>query len=203
MSRSLSRPAVGTLSVGVLVPVVVGAFALALAVVLGYVTVRDTTGAEPASAAAAGTTKLPTGRLVSETGGFAVAVPTDLEASRQAGAVRLVSESKDLVILVGRAGRGPIGQAQQRMLTRLKREYPKMALLGVQSAQVNGNPTQTVYGQAVNDAGTRLRLAVVTVHAGSRNFSVVSYAAYDADPTTVLPRVNTVVNSFEVLDIAP
>ena len=191
MSRSKPRSA--------LVPLVVGSIALVLAAVLGYVTIRGTTAAEPASAQQAGVVKLSTDRLVSEVGGCSFAVPKELQASRQGGTVRLVSASQDLVVVVGPGGSGTLGQAQKRMLARMSREYPKVGLLGTQAAAVNGSPTRTLNGQAVNDVGTRLRFALVTIHSGRRNFTVVSYTAYDAEPRTVLPLVNTVVNSFEVL----
>lgn len=194
MSRSKPRSA--------LLPLVVGAVALVVAVVLGYVTIRDTTAAEPVSAEPTGVPKVATDRLVSEVGGFAFDVPSQLQASRQGDTVRLVSGSKELVVVVGPAGPGSLAKAQKRMLARLSAEYPKMRLLATESAEVNGNPTRTVYGQAVNKAGTPLRLAVVTVHAAQgapRNFTVASYTADGAEPGTVLPLVNTVVNSFEVL----
>lgn len=202
MSRSTPPSMFRSLSRGILLPVVAGSVALVLAAVLGWVTIRDMTSAEPAAAQPKGAEKLPTDRLVSEVGGFSFAVPRDLEAARQGGTVRLASAAKDLVIVVGRGERGSLVQAEKRFLSRLSREYPKVSLLGSQSATVNGNATETVYGRAVNDAGTRLRFAVVTIHSGRQNFEVASYTAYDADPATVLPRVNTVVNSFEVLPLA-
>lgn len=196
-SRSLSRPPSRALPRGILVPVVVGTIALVLAVVLGYVTIRDTSAAQPV--APAGAEKLATDRLVSEVGGFAFSVPRELETTRQGDTIHLVSHSKDLVIVVGPGGRGSLEQAEKRMVARMKREYPKLRLLAVESATVNGNETRTVYGQAVNRGGTRLRLALVTIHGARKNFTVASYTAYGADPTAVLPQVNTVVNTFEVL----
>jgi hypothetical protein len=182
---------------GVLVPVVAGSVALALALVLAYVTVRDLTGADPAPTAAG--TKVPTQRLVSKEGGFAVAVPTDLQVERAGAAVRLVSESKDLVVIVAPAGGGPLPRAERRVLTRMDRDYPEVSVLGREQVEVDGHPGRTVFGHAVNDAGTKVRFAVTTVHAESDNFTLAAYTAFDASPTRVLPRVNAIANGFEVL----
>jgi hypothetical protein len=196
MSRSLPRSP--------LVPAVAGAVALVVAVFLGYLTVRDVTGPEPASAdatpTAPGAAEVATDRVYSEAAGFAVAVPRDLEATRAGRTVRLVSHAKDLVVVVGPAGPGSLARAERRLLARMKDGYPEVSVLGTQAVEVDGYPAQTVFGNAVNDADTRLRFAVVTVHAGNRNYTVASYAAYDADPAEVLPRVNAVANGFEVLE---
>jgi hypothetical protein len=190
MRRSISR--------GVLVPVVAGSVALVLAVVLGYVTIRDLRGSEQAPAAAS-TADVTTHRMVSKKGGFAVAVPDDLTAEQTGAAVRMVSASKNLVVVAGPAGDGPLPRAEKRVLNRMDRDYPKLNVLGREQVEVDGHPGRTVFGRAVNDAGARLRFAVTTVHADGRNFTLAAYTAFDADPVEVLPRVNAIANGFEVL----
>ncbi|HSJ22082.1 MAG TPA: hypothetical protein VK964_16045 [Nocardioidaceae bacterium] len=190
MRRSISR--------GVLVPVVAGSVALVLALVLAYVTIRDIRGSEPVPAAA-GTGQMPTHRMVSKKGGFAVAVPDDLTAEHAGTAVRMVSASKDLVVVAAPAGDGPLPRAEKRVLKRMDRDYPEVSVLGREQVEVDGHPGQTVFGRAVNDAGARLRFAVTTVHADGSNFTLAAYTAFGADPAEVLPRVNAIANGFEVL----
>jgi hypothetical protein len=190
MRRSISR--------GVLVPVVAGSVAMVLAVVLAYVTVRDIRGSEQAVASAS-TTQVSTHRLVSKEGGFAVAVPDDLTAEQTGAGVRMVSASKDLVVVVAPAGGGPLPRAEKRVLNRMDRDYPEVTVLGREQVEVDGHPGRTVFGRAVNDAGARLRFAVTTVHAGESNFTLAAYTAFAADPVEVLPRVNAIANGFEVL----
>jgi hypothetical protein len=187
---------------GVLVPAVAGSLALVTALVLAYVTVRDTTGSEPAAAESSTVTTVETHRVVSRQGGFAVAVPDDMEATRTGTTtVRLVSASKDLAVMVGPAGGGSLGQAEKRLVAQMRRTYPAVTVLGDQATRVDGYPAGTVFGHAVNSARTKLRFAVITIHAGRRNYSVASYAAYDAYPARVLPRVNAVANGFTVLRV--
>lgn len=195
---------------GVLGPVLVGSVALALAAVLGFVTVRDTAPSDSSVRAAhtlepSGTdgsgrvSAVATRRLVSRQGGFAVAAPRDLEATAQGATIRLTSPTKDLVVVVGPAGDGPMLAAENRVLAGLRQQYDALSVLGQEPVALDGRRGSTTYGQAVNDAGARLRFAVVVVHAGRRNYAVASYTARDADPATVLPRVNAVANGFEVL----
>jgi hypothetical protein len=190
MARSVSR--------GVLVPVVAGSVALVLAVVLAYVTIRDISGSEQVSAAAS-TADVSTHRMVSDEGGFAVAVPDDLTAEQAGTAVRMVSASKDLVVVIAPAGDGPLSRAEKRVLTRMDRDYPEVSVLGRESVEVDGYPARTVFGHAVNDAGAKIRFAVTTVQADGPNFTLAAYTAFHADPAEVLPRVNAIANGFEVL----
>jgi hypothetical protein len=196
-------------------PAVVGAVALVAALALGYVTVRDaggpdvaTTGAavqqptvEPESSTQepAAVDRVPTRRLVSRPGRYAVAVPRGLGVERTGGTLRLTSAQKDLAVVVGRAGTGRLPQAEKRLLTRMRAEYSGLTVLGKEPMKVDGRPARATFGQAVNSAGTKIRFALVTVHAGKVNYSIASYAAHDSDPAFVLPQVNAIANGFEVL----
>lgn len=185
----------------VLLPVVAGSVALVLALGLAYITVRDTAGPEPAAAESTTTSSpIPTDRMVSEEGGFAIAVPRDLDAERAGGTIQLVSRAKDLVVMVGPAGGGTLRTAERRVLGEMKGQYRKLAVLGREPLEVDDLPSQTVFGHAVNRTGAKVRFAVITVHAGDRNYTMAAYTAYDADPSTVLPRVNAIANGFEVLE---
>jgi hypothetical protein len=199
-------------------PTVVGVVALVAALVLGYVTVRDATGPDVATAGAASVEStraettapahdsadasgdtVPTRRLVSEPGRYAVAVPRGLDVERAGAVLRLTSAQKDLVVVVGPAGPGRLAQAENRLLNRMREEYRRFSVLGTEPMRVDGRSARAAFGHAVNTAGTKVRFALVTVHAGARNYSIAAYAAHDSDPTFVLPQVNAIANGFEVL----
>jgi hypothetical protein len=177
-------------------PAVAGVVALVAALVLGYLTVRDTAGASDASG---GVPAVETRRVVSEDGGFAVDAPRDLRVARAGAAVRLTSRERDLAIVVSPAGRGPLRAAEGRVLDRMRRSYRAFTRLGSEPADVDGRRARTTYGHAVNDSGARLRFVVLTIRAGSRNYALAAYTAFDSDPAVVLPRVNAVANGFETL----
>lgn len=181
---------------GYVVPAVVGVVALVAALVLGYATVRDTAGV---SGTSAGVVEVDTRRVVSEEGGFAVDVPRALRVARADGAVRLTSRARDLAIVVSPAGRGSLRAAEDRVLGRMHRSYRAFTRLGSEPADVDGRRARTTYGHAVNDSGVRLRFVVLTIRAGSRNYALAAYTAFDSDPAVVLPRVNAVANGFETL----
>jgi hypothetical protein len=180
------------------VPAVVGVLALVAALVLGYVTVRDSPGASGTETTAAAT-EVDTRRIVSTRGGFAVAVPVGLTVERAGGSVRLSSRAKDLAIVVAPAGHGPLAAAEDGVLDRMRPGYRRFTRLGADPAEVDGQPARTTYGHAVNDTGARLRFLVLTIHVGSRNYAVAAYTAFDSDPAVILPRVNAVANGFEAL----
>lgn len=184
---------------GPLLPALVGLVALVAALTLGYLTVRDTSGPDTAVEQVSSADPVPTRRLVSKQGRYAVAAPHGLEVERIGGTIRLTSAEKDLAIVVGPAGPGRLAQAEKRLLAQVREEYRRVVVLGKEPMRVDGRPARTAFGHAVNAAGVKIRFALVTVHARGRNHSIASYAAYDSDPSFVLPQVNAVANGFEVL----
>jgi hypothetical protein len=156
-----------------------------------------------ASAGSGATERVRTRRLTHPEGGFAVAVPRGLRVQRAGAVVRLTRPDRSLVVIVGPAETGSLAEAERRLLTRMRAEYRKLSVIGREPTRVDDRRARTVFGKAVNSSGVRLRYAVVTVHAGQRNFSIATYTAHDADPGDVLPQVNAVVNGFEVLKARP
>jgi hypothetical protein len=175
--------------------VVVGVCALLLAAVLGYVTLRDTVGADEGSRPAA----LDTRRVVSERGGFSVDAPTEMTAKKQGGGIRLASADHSLVVTLGKGPRGPLSRANSRFLADMSKEYRRFKLLASDPQTVDGRMALSTSGQATNSAGVRIRFVAMMVRARPRNYVMVAFAAFDADPAEVLPRVNAVANGFEVL----
>lgn len=181
--------------------VVTGVCALLLAAVLGYVTLRDTVGAEESSGTASlETTRVDTDRVVSMRGGFAVEAPTDMVTRKKGGTVRLTARDHSLVVTVGKGARGPLSEANSRFLADLAKEYDRFKLVASEPLTVDGRLALSTSGRATNTAGVKIRFVVVTVRAKPRNYSIVAFAARDSDPAEVLPRVNAVANGFEVLE---
>ncbi len=178
--------------------VAVGVCALALGVLLAYVTWRDTFGqdAEPASAAPP---SVSTERVVSRTGGFSIAAPTAMTVRKQGRTVRLASEDRVLVVTVGPGERGRLPRANRRLLADLASRYRGFERLAAERLEVGGRPALSASGTLTNQAGVRIRFVAVTVRARPRNFAIVAFADRNADPASVLPRVNAVASGFEVL----
>ncbi len=179
--------------------VTVGVCALALGVLLAYVTWRDTLGqdAEPASATPP---SVSTERVVSRAGGFSIAAPTTMTVRKQGRTVRLASEDRALVVTVGPGEPGGLARASRRLLADLSSKYRRFERVASDRLEVGGRPALSASGTFTNATGVRIRFVAVTVRARPSNYSIVGFAARDADPAAVLPRINAVASGFAVLD---
>ncbi len=180
---------------GVRTLLVVGVCALLLGGFLGYITLRDTVFADPASA----TTAADPHRFVSEEAGFSVDAPKSLEAEAKGHTVKFSSEDKSLVVNVGPGEQGGLKTANKRFLARMKGGYSRFEIMATEPMQVDGHPALSTSGQAVNANGVQIRFVVLVVSAETRNYTIAAYAAHDSDPAVVLPLVNAVANGFHVL----
>jgi hypothetical protein len=179
--------------------VAVGVCALLASGVLGYLTLRPGDAEAEKRPGEATTDQVRTDRVVARGAGFALEAPTDMAVRKKHGSVRLISADRGLVVTVGVGGRGSLPAANARFLADLGRRYDHFTLIASERLRVDGRPAVSTSGRATNSAGVKIRIVVVTVRAKPANFTIVAFAARDADPAEVLPRVNAVVNGFEVL----
>ncbi|HEX4976312.1 MAG TPA: hypothetical protein VFV40_00465 [Nocardioides sp.] len=193
--------------------VVVAVVCLMLAVPFALLALRDAPGAEgptasppsaapedtPSAEATTGPATVSTERVVVRRAGLALAVPTDMQVRRRGGSVQLRGTDPELVVDVGRATSPRVTIAHQAVLRSIGRGYAKVRVIGRERGRVHGRRTLTTSGTAVNDAGVPIRFVVVTLAARPQAFTLAAFTARDAPPQQVLPRVNAVVNGFEVL----
>lgn len=176
--------------------VAVGVLALTLAVVLGVLTWLDVRGSEEK---VAGPEPVATERKVFRRGGFALAVPQDMEVRRRGRTAQLVGDDPELVVDVGPASSAQLRRAHRAFLRSIDRGYAKVRLIGRERGRLNGRRSLTTAGTAVNDADVPIRFVVVTVRARPTAYTMAAYTARESAPEQVLPRVNAVVDGFEVL----
>ena len=180
----------------IVVPVAVGIVAFLLAGLFAFITFRDddVPAAEEPSASAVDSRS-----FVSKRGGFALDVPTDLEATRNGRTATFAADDRSLVVTVGPGEAGRLRSASKQFLRTLRQGYQDLRLLGTEQQQVDGRPALASYGQATNADDVKIRFAVVVVRDQPRNYTIAAFTALGSDPDAVLPRVNAIVNSFTVL----
>lgn len=198
----------------VAVPAVVGIVALVLALlVIAWSTRGNDSDTSPTKNNAQATSKVspqePTSKptppkvaskpFTYRKGGYRLDAPTNLVAKSKGTTTRFTSKDKSLVITVGQSGPGRLAPAQKRFLATLSKSYKKVTVLRTEDQKVDGRPARATYGSATNSKGVNIRFVTFMVRNKPRNFALTAYTASGSDPATVLPRVNRVVNSFEVL----
>lgn len=140
-----------------------------------------------------------TERTVSRRGGFAVTVPTDMEVRRRGRTFELTGGDPELVVNVGPASSRRLVPAHRSFLRTVDRGYARVRVIGRERGEVDGRRSLTTSGTAVNENDVPIRFVVVTVAARPRAYTLVAFTGRDTPPDEVLPRLNAVVNGFEVL----
>lgn len=194
-TRRSRSPLAETLS-GSRVLVVVGVLAILVGSALAVLTWRDLREPDDEPHARA---PVETERAVSRRGGFAVAVPLDMEVRRRGRTMELRAADPELVINVGPASSKRLAQAHRTFLRTVDRGYARVRVIGRERGQVSGRRSLTTSGTAVNEAGVPIRFVVLTLAARPRAYTLVGFTARDAPPDVVLPRLNAAVEGFEVL----
>ena len=65
---------------------------------------------------------------------------------------------------------------------------------------IDGHKAKATYGQARNAKKVQIRFVNFVVKSTPRNFAINAFTAGDSDPLFVLPRVNAIANTFEVIE---
>lgn len=177
--------------------VAVGLTAVVVALLLGWLTWLDLRGTDEGVVAEPATVE--TERTVSRRGGFAVAVPTDMEVRRRGRTVQLVGADPQLVVNVGPAPVRRLGPAHRGFLRTLERRYDRVRVIGRERGDTGGRRSVTTAGTALNEADVPIRFVAVTLAARPRAYTLVAFTERDAPPAEVLPRLNAIVDGFELL----
>lgn len=186
-------------------PVEIAVIALLGAVYYGYHAVRDDApSAKPAASSTASPTPTPlptvkTTRLVNKQGKFAVGVPENVKAKKYGPAVTMESADKVMTMVISPVEKGEIAVSTKAFMRGMKKSYTDVKKTGTDAQTVDGHEATATYGLATNAKKAKIRFANVVVKASPRNYAINAFTLADADPLFVLPRVNAVVDTFEVV----
>ena len=190
------------------IPVQIAVIGLLGAIYYGYHAVK---GPEPqakpdptsrtasASPTPSPTPEIATTRLVSKRGGFAVGVPDDVKAKKVGPAVTMMSADKVLSVVVAPVESGPISVSRKAFMRGMKEIYTKVKVTRTESQTIDGKKATATYGQARNAKKVQIRFVNFVVKSSPRNYAINAFTTRESDPLFVLPRVNAIANSFEVI----
>lgn len=180
----------------VLLPLLVGVAALALAVVFGLVYV-DSREASKTSGTSAAATDVETAPFVSRKGRFSLRVPVDLEIHRHGRAAEFVSPDRELVLAVSPVAGSSLRDSNRALVGSLRDGgYARFEVLHRGREVMDGRQVRTTYGRAVNDAGTGVRFVALVLEGEAHNYAISAFTPEQSDPAEVLPRLHAMVNSF-------
>jgi hypothetical protein len=140
-----------------------------------------------------------TTRLVSKKGGFAVGVPKNVKAKKIGIGVTMATADQVLSVVVAPVESGTIAASSKAFLRGVKKEYTKVRVVRSEDHVIDGRQAKATYGRARNANKVRITFVNVVIKAGSRNFAINAFTAADSDPSFIVPRVNSIIHSFEVI----
>ena len=72
-------------------------------------------------------------------------------------------------------------------------------VIGMTREKIDGSNSLLVSGTAIDDGGRRVRFLSITVRGQSKNYAISILVPRRSDPVTVLPQIEEIVSSFDVL----
>ena len=189
------------------IPVQIAVFGLLGAAYYGYHAVKgpdpeatSDSASRTANAEPSPTPDIATTRLVSKKGGFALGVPEDLTAKKIGPAVTMTTADKVLSVVVAPVESGPISVSSKAFMRGMKESYKKVKVTRTENQMLDGHEAKATYGEAQNNKKQTIRFVNIVVKSKPRNFAINAFTAGGSDPLFVLPRVNAIANSFEVIE---
>ena len=188
------------------IPLEIAVICLAGAIYYGYHAVK---GPEPkpkpdasrtASATPSAAPTVNTTRLVNKKGGFAVGVPDNVTAKKVDFAVQMMTPDKVMSVLAGPAEVGSISVSGKAFIKAMKQAYKDVRVVRTESRKIDGHKAKATYGRAVTAKKVKISFVNVVIKAKPRNFAINAFTATGSDPMFVVPRLNAIINSFEVLE---
>ena len=191
------------------IPVEIAVVAALGAMYYGYHAIRDPhvpqESAKPASSRTPSAEPSPvptveTTRLVSKKGGFAVGVPKNVKAKKIGLGVAMATSDRVLSVVVAPVESGTISASSAAFLRGVKKNYTKVRVVTSEGHMIDGHQARATYGRAQNANKVRITFVNVVVKTESRNYAINAFAAAESDPSFIVPRVNSIIHSFEVIE---
>lgn len=138
----------------------------------------------------------PTQAVTSAKGGYALEAPAAWTGDKQGKVTTLSSRAKDVVVTIGPAPRGNLADAGQAIFDSVADTYSKVTFMGATEQKVDGRKAIVFSVKATNEADVRLRFVGVTFTDAGRNYSMTAFTPEDSRAERVLPRIETILNTF-------
>ena len=111
----------------------------------------------------------------------------------------MMTADKTLSVLAGPAEIGTIQKSSTAFLQAMKQSYKNVRVVRSEERKIDGHQAKLTYGRAENDKKVQISFVNVVVKAKPRNYAINAFTAADSDPLFVVPRVNAIIDTFEVI----
>lgn len=142
---------------------------------------------------------------VNSMGDYTFAYPATWVVNEAGGVTRLKDPGGDIVLSFEPGAAGDIATASGVLVGSIlgvegTDAHTGPALTGSTWERIDGSRSLIVSGVTTDPAGRSMRFLAITVRAVPRNYAISVLVPAASDPTTVLPAIEAIVSSFEVLE---
>jgi hypothetical protein len=131
-------------------------------------------------------------------GGYELRHPEGWEARNEGTATTVRTPNGRAVVAFGVAARGDLQDAERDLVATIRQAYRNVRLTALQAEPIGGRRAVTIAGTGVNDRGVGIRFLAATVGGPGRNYSITMFMAASADRGALMPKLESVLDSFRV-----
>jgi hypothetical protein len=131
--------------------------------------------------------------------GFGFTYPRTWDLREGARFTRIQSPNGHIVASYRLWESGDLDVASSRLLDSIADAHPRLELIGMTRERIAGSRSIIVSGTATNEAGRPVRFLAITIRGEPLNYAISIFVPRRSDPARVLPRIESIVSSFELL----
>jgi len=131
--------------------------------------------------------------------GYSFAYPPTWTIREEEGLTRLESPNGRIRVLFRTGVSGDLEIASGRLFDSLADITSNEQLIGVTREQIDGARSLLVSGTATDAEGEPVRFLAITIRGEPQNYGISIFVPRGSDPVRVLPRIEEIVASFDVL----
>lgn len=132
--------------------------------------------------------------------GYGFSYPSTWELSEVGSSARLESPGGNTVVSYGSVAADELDAASEGLIEAMPGSVTSQELIGTTREQIAGSPSLLTSGTTTDESGRPVRFLAIAVRGDVRTYVITIVVPAGSDPSRVLPRVERVVTSFEILD---
>ena len=136
--------------------------------------------------------------FVNRAGGYGFMVPEGWDVREDGRETLAVSPTGRIVVSFGLGAAGEIEAASAQLLESMRDTQSDRQLVGRTWDSIGGARSLLVSGTA-DESGRSVRFLAITVRGRPRNYAITISVPASSDPDRILPRLERLVTSFEIL----
>lgn len=137
---------------------------------------------------------------VNQARGYGFAYPGTWDRRETERLTRITSPRGGIIVSFGLGSPGNLATASSRLLRSLT-GLSDQEQIGVRRERIGGSPSLLVSGIATDESGRSVRFLAISIRGEPRSYAISIVVPSGSDPAAVLPRLEEIVSSFEILGV--